>query len=91
MEYGSGAVMSVPAHDQRDWEFAKKYGLPIKQVIEATNANQDLEKGALTDKHTLINSGPFDGLDFASGFDAITQALNEKGLGDRQVNYRLRD
>ena len=91
MEYGSGAVMSVPAHDQRDWEFAKKYGLPIKQVIEATNPNQDLEKGALTDKHTLINSGPFDGLDFASGFDAITQALNEKGLGDRQVNYRLRD
>ena len=44
MEYGSGAVMSVPAHDQRDWEFAKKYGLPIKQVIEATNVDQDLKK-----------------------------------------------
>lgn len=92
MDYGSGAVMSVPAHDQRDYEFAKQYQLPIKQVIEATGDDvTDLEKEAFTAKGTLINSGEFDGLDFDTAFDAISSWMKEKGLGDVKINYRLRD
>ncbi len=94
MEYGSGAVMSVPGHDQRDWEFARKYGLPIKQVIEPANSEDatcDLETAAYTAKGSLINSGEFDGLGFEAAFDAIAEALGSKQLGERQVNYRLRD
>ena len=91
MEYGSGAVMSVPAHDQRDWEFAKKYQLPIQQVIAAVDETRSLDEAALVEKHTLINSGQFDGLDFQGAFDAITAVLEEKGLGAKQTNYRLRD
>src|SRR5690606_21284066 len=72
MGYGTGAVMAVPAHDQRDWEFAQKYGLPIKQVIApADGSDIDLTAAALTEKGTLINSGEFDGLDFKAAFDAI--------------------
>ena len=91
MEYGSGAVMSVPGHDQRDWEFAQKYQLPIKQVIRSSLPEETIASGAITSKNVLINSGPFDGLDFKEGFDAIAKALTEKGLGKRQTNYRLRD
>ncbi len=93
MEYGSGAVMSVPAHDQRDWEFARKYGIPIKQVIEPAAAEQacDLDVEAFTAYGRLVNSGGFDGLTSEQAFDAIAQALEEKGLGRRTVNYRLRD
>lgn len=93
MSYGSGAVMSVPAHDQRDWEFAKKYGLDIKQVIRPATTEQscDLEKEAFVDKGILINSGEFDGLDFQQAFDAIEKCLNDQGKGEKKVNFRLRD
>ena len=94
MEYGSGAVMSVPGHDQRDWEFARKYGLPVRQVIKPVGsgaAGCDLETGAFTEYGVLMNSGDFDGLDFEQAFDAIASALGGKGLGERQVQYRLRD
>ena len=93
MEYGSGAVMAVPAHDQRDWEFARAYGLPVKQVVfpadETTEA--DVAKQAFTDKGVLRNSGPFDGLTSEQAFDAIAAWLEEHGRGLRTVNYRLRD
>lgn len=92
MEYGSGAVMSVPAHDQRDFEFAKAYGLPIKQVIQPDNNDEiDLATAAFTDKGILCNSGEFDGLNFQEAFSAITTWIKEKGLGDIKINYRLRD
>ncbi|AMJ93979.1 leucine--tRNA ligase [Alteromonas stellipolaris] len=94
MDYGSGAVMAVPGHDQRDWEFATKYGLTIKQVI-APNADAkeecDLTASAYTEKGTLINSEKFDGLAFDDAFNDIATALEEKGFGKRKVNYRLRD
>src|SRR5690606_15102453 len=67
MSYGSGAVMAVPGHDQRDWEFARKYGLPIKQVIrpaDGSDAVCDLEREAFTERGVLVNSGAYDGLDF---------------------------
>ena len=92
MDYGSGAVMAVPAHDQRDWEFARKYDLPIRQVIEAVDDEPvDLASEAFTTKGRLINSGTFDGLEFAAAFDTIAAWLEERGLGQRTVNYRLRD
>ncbi|MCG5536401.1 leucine--tRNA ligase [Ectothiorhodospira mobilis] len=94
MEYGTGAVMAVPAHDQRDWEFARAHGLPIRQVIrpaEGEEADVDLEQGAYTEKGVLIHSGPFDGLDSQQAFEAIAAFLEERGLGQRRVNYRLRD
>uniref|UniRef100_UPI0025E97634 leucine--tRNA ligase n=1 Tax=uncultured Microbulbifer sp. TaxID=348147 RepID=UPI0025E97634 len=82
MDYGSGAVMAVPAHDQRDWEFAKKYDLPIKQVVKpAGDESIDLEKEAFTDKGVLVNSGGFDGLDFDAAFNAIADGLEAAGKG----------
>lgn len=93
MSYGSGAVMAVPGHDQRDWEFATKYGIEIKQVIEPLqNENEcDLSKAAFVEKGRLINSGQFDGLDFDDAFNAIANHLSEQSKGERTVNYRLRD
>ncbi|MEC9314594.1 MAG: class I tRNA ligase family protein, partial [Pseudomonadota bacterium] len=92
MGYGTGAVMSVPAHDQRDFEFAQKYSLPVKQVIEALDETEvDLSKQAFTEKGRLLNSDQFDGLTSEQAFDAIADFLAEKGLGERQTNYRLRD
>jgi len=95
MEYGSGAVMSVPAHDQRDWEFARKYNLPVVQVVAPVAGSLDecdIEKQAyLTKSGVSVNSGEFTGLTFVEAFDAIANALTEKGLGEKQVNYRLRD
>lgn len=94
MGYGSGAVMSVPGHDQRDWEFATKYGLPIKQVIAPAQASQekcDLTAAAFTEKGVLVNSGEFDGLSSQDAFDAIAKALENQGKGHKTVNYRLRD
>ncbi|RMG51692.1 MAG: leucine--tRNA ligase, partial [Gammaproteobacteria bacterium] len=93
MDYGSGAVMSVPAHDQRDWEFARAHGLPIRQVIAPADDDTevDLEQGAYTEKGVLIESGPFTGLSSAEAFDAIAAWLEERGIGRRRVNYRLRD
>ena len=94
MEYGSGAVMSVPGHDQRDWEFARKYGIPIVQVIEPEAGSEetcDLEQAAFVPYGRLVNSGAWDGLTSAEAFDAIAAALEDKGLGRRRTNYRLRD
>jgi leucyl-tRNA synthetase len=96
MEYGSGAVMSVPGHDQRDWEFARKYGLDIVQVIgpaDPSNSEQvcDLEQQAFTAKGVLLNSGAFDGQTSEQAFDAIAAELTRLGKGEKQTNYRLRD
>lgn len=93
MSYGTGAVMAVPAHDQRDYEFARKYGLPIKQVIRpADNAQScDLSEKAFTEKGVLVNSGEFDGLDSAAAFEKIAEWLRARGKGEKQVNFRLRD
>ncbi|KGJ94076.1 leucine--tRNA ligase [Colwellia psychrerythraea] len=90
MDYGSGAVMSVPGHDQRDYEFALKYDLAIKQVI-AGQESDDIAKAAITEKSTLINSGEFDGLDFEQAFKAISDKLISEEKGKVTTNYRLRD
>ncbi len=91
--YGSGAVMSVPAHDQRDWEFAKKYNLPIKPVIaEDKNASKvDVSKNAFVEKGWLFNSAHFNGLSSQQAFEKIAEQLESQGKGNKQVNYRLRD
>lgn len=92
MTYGSGAVMSVPAHDQRDWEFAKKYELPIKQVIAPKDGGDfDIETAAFTDKGILINSAEFNEKTSEEAFDLIAETLNEKEKGHKTINYRLRD
>lgn len=95
MDYGSGAVMSVPGHDQRDYEFASKYGLKITQVISSSSENaeqvDDISKAAITEKGTLINSGEFDGLNFEQAFDAISQRLIDENKGKVTTNFRLRD
>lgn len=91
MDYGSGAVMSVPAHDQRDWEFATAYQLPIQPVIETTEGNTDLSVAAITSKGTTINSGEYTGLSSDDAFTAIAEHLEQRGIGRRKVNYRLRD
>ena len=95
MSYGSGAVMSVPAHDDRDWEFANKYQLEIKQVVTSSNetvANEiNIAEGAYTDKGVLINSDEFDGLSSHEAIDAIANKLQEAKAGRKTINYRLRD
>ncbi|MDT8397500.1 MAG: leucine--tRNA ligase [Pseudomonadales bacterium] len=93
MSYGSGAVMSVPAHDQRDWEFAKKYGLTIKQVIRPLSADSvcDIDKEAFIEKGILINSGSYDGLDFQQAFEQLVAFFSHQGSGRKTVNFRLRD
>jgi leucyl-tRNA synthetase len=92
MSYGSGAVMSVPGHDQRDWEFATRYHLPIVQVIApAGDELCDLSRAAFTEKGILVNSGEFDGLDFTQAFATIADRLESEGKGKRAVNFRLRD
>ncbi len=91
MGYGTGAVMSVPAHDQRDWEFAQQYQLPIKTVISMDGNEPDVSEGAMTEKGQLIHSGNFDGLNFEDAFEAIAKALEIKELGKKTINYRLRD
>ena len=92
MSYGTGAVMSVPAHDQRDHEFAVKYGLPVRQVVyPGDGLAVDVDSAAFTDKGVLKNSRQFDGLTSEQAFDAIADALEKDGKGVRQVNYRLRD
>ena len=92
MHYGTGAVMAVPAHDQRDFEFAQKYGLPIKQVIAPLADEEiDLTKQAFVEHGKLVNSAEFDGLDFDAAFNGIADKLEKLGVGKRQVNYRLRD
>ena len=92
MHYGTGAVMAVPAHDQRDFEFAQKYGLQIKQVIEPiADEDIDLTKQAFVEHGKLVNSAEFDGKNFDGAFNGIADKLEKLGVGKRQVNYRLRD
>ena len=91
MDYGSGAVMAVPGHDQRDYEFAKNYDLPITQVILVDDEEYSIEHKAFTDKGILINSGKYDGLDFDAAFDAISADLIDVDHGSVTTNYRLRD
>ena len=92
MGYGTGAVMAVPAHDQRDWEFARRYGLRIHQVIEPTDGRLvELDAGPYLEHGRLINSGQFDGLYFDEAFDAIAKSFEATGRGQRRVNWRLRD
>jgi len=92
MGYGAGAVMSVPAHDQRDFEFAKKYALPIKPVIAPVGGDlSDPLKAAFTEPGVLINSGQFTALTSQQAFLAIAEYLEERGRGQRQIHYRLRD
>ncbi len=95
MGYGEGAVMSVPAHDQRDWEFATKYGLPIQQVIapadDNTDVEVDLKSAAFVDKGNLVNSGEFDGLTSSAAFDKIAEKLAKQNKGNKRITFRLRD
>ncbi|MCW2478297.1 leucine--tRNA ligase [Candidatus Symbiopectobacterium sp. NZEC135] len=92
MDYGTGAVMAVPGHDQRDWEFATKYQLTIKPVILNLDGSEpDISAQAMTEKGALFNSGEFSGLDHEAGFNAIADKLVALGVGARKVNYRLRD
>jgi len=93
MEYGHGAVMAVPAHDQRDYEFAQQNGIPIRQVIHPASDDRqaDLEQAAFVEKGILQDSGEFSGLTSEQAFEAIAGWLEQAGKGCRQVNYRLRD
>lgn len=92
MHYGTGAVMAVPAHDQRDWEFAQKYQLTLKPVIKPLDGSElDLTQSAYTEHGIAINSAEFDGLDFTHAFNGIADKLEAMGVGKRQTNYRLRD
>lgn len=88
-EYGTGAIMAVPAHDQRDWEFAQKYNLEIIPVIK--NGDKDLLRCAYEGPGQMINSGQFSGLDSQTGAKKITEWLKDKGMGNFAVNYKLRD
>ena len=90
--YGTGAVMAVPAHDLRDWDFANKYNLPISQVIEPSDGSViDVSQQAYIEKGKLINSDSYDGMDFEQSFDAIKQFLQDNNIGKQKINYRLRD
>ncbi len=93
--YGEGAIMAVPGHDQRDWEFAQKYGLPIPAVVMPEGYEEDpaqlVADAAYLEKGVLVNSGEYDGLSFADAFDALAEKLQQQGRSERQVNYRLRD
>jgi len=89
VSYGTGAIMAVPGHDSRDWEFARKFGLPIVEVIQGGNIEQEAYTD--TDKGIVVNSGFLNGLPVEEAIDRATQWLEENGCGRRKVNYRLRD
>ena len=92
MSYGTGAVMAVPGHDERDWEFARKHGVEIRQVIApADGSGIDIQEGAFIDRGVLVNSGEYDGMDYETAFNAIADHFEKTGRGRRTVNYRLRD
>ena len=92
MEYGTGAIMAVPAHDERDYEFAKAYDLPIRRVIEGTNPEQAKDEGLpYSGDGTMVNSGRFDGKHNREAYDEIIDWLASEGRGKQAVNYRLRD
>ncbi|PTM59548.1 leucine--tRNA ligase [Desmospora activa] len=91
MDYGTGAVMGVPAHDERDFIFAHKYDLPIRQVIQSQEGEEDDGQGAFVDDGLLINSGPFDGMGNREAIQAIAAHLESQEKGGATVSYRLRD
>ena len=95
MSYGTGAIMAVPAHDQRDFDFAKKYELPIRVVIQPENRDEKLTTseldGAYEEDGVLINSGKYNGLSVAEAFEQMAEDLKQKGIGHKDVNYSLRD
>ncbi|MBN2830260.1 MAG: leucine--tRNA ligase [Candidatus Cloacimonetes bacterium] len=93
MDYGTGAVMAVPAHDQRDFEFAKKYDIPMKMVIQNIEKTLVLEEmtAAYTEPGVLVNSAQFDDMESVASKTAISQWINEKGMGKETITYRLRD
>ena len=92
MSYGTGAVMAVPGHDTRDWEFAKSHDLPIVQVVgPADGSDIDINESEFLDRGVLVNSGEYDGMDFDTAFDAIADYFEQTGRGRRTINYRLRD
>jgi leucyl-tRNA synthetase len=92
MSYGTGAVMAVPGHDARDWEFAKKHDLPIVQVIAPADGDDvDIDDAAFEDYGVLVNSGDYDGMDFDAAFNAIADHFEASGRGKRAVKFRLRD
>ena len=89
MTYGTGAIMAVPAHDTRDWEFAQKFGLPIVEVVKGGDVNKE----AYTDiaDGVMVNSGFLNGMSVAQAKEAIIKDLEQKGIAHRKVNYKLRD
>jgi len=92
MGYGTGAVMAVPGHDERDWEFASKHGLPIRQVVEPSDGSKiDINDGPYMEYGRVVNSGFIDGMNYEQAFDAIAEKFAAQGRGQRKVNYRLRD
>ncbi len=93
MSYGTGAIMAVPGHDSRDWEFAKKFGLPIIQVVAKNGEPVDVSKGAFTDVETgiLVNSGFLNGLEVKDAKQKMIEYLEEHHIGEAKVNYKLRD
>src|ERR1044072_4615625 len=94
MEYGTGAIMAVPAHDQRDFDFAQAFGLPIRPVVQPADGDAQTEGQpfvAHTDNEVLVNSGRFSGMNAVEGKDAIIDWLDSEGRGHRSINYRLRD
>ena len=92
-EYGTGAVMAVPTHDQRDFEFALKYGLPLQVVIQPEGETLDAAAmtAAFTEEGMMVNSGPFDGLKSSESKEKIADYLEKEGFGKKTVNFRLRD
>lgn len=91
MSYGTGAVMAVPAHDQRDYEFAKKYDLPVKEVVKPEKGESDIEKGAFLDDGILINSNGFSGLKSKEAREKMAEWLKKEEKGEKKVHYKLRD
>jgi leucyl-tRNA synthetase len=89
--YGTGAIMAVPGHDERDFEFAMKYGLSIREVIAPPTGRQGILRAAYVGPGVMVNSGQFDGLDTATGFNRVADSLEAKGVGKRSVKFRLRD
>jgi leucyl-tRNA synthetase len=91
MGYGTGAIMAVPGHDQRDFDFARRFGLPVREVIAPVEG----PRGELTEAHAepgvMVNSGPFDGLDSRTGWERVADFVEESGFGERTTRYRLRD
>ncbi|GAC1675689.1 MAG: leucine--tRNA ligase [Candidatus Dormibacteraceae bacterium] len=91
MTYGTGAIMAVPAHDQRDFDFARQFNLPVRQVIAPPSGPPEELESAYTGQGVMVNSGQFDGLDTKTGFDRVADFIEQKGIGKRSVKYRLRD